>query len=116
MELLVCVINREEKLEEILAGFAELGVSGATVVNSEGMARLIAGELPVLSDLQSLLARSRPQNTTVFSVMESGAMVDRAIRVVEDALGDLSTPATGIVFTVPVARVAGLADRAGSDE
>lgn len=116
MELLVCVINREEKLEEILAGFAELGVSGATVINSEGMARLIKGELPVLSDLQSLLVRSRPQNTTVFSVMESGAMVERAIQIVRDAVGDLSSPATGIVFTVPVERVVGLADRARPQE
>jgi nitrogen regulatory protein PII len=40
MHLLVAVINAPEKLDQILAGFVELGVRGATVINSEGMGGL----------------------------------------------------------------------------
>lgn len=109
MELLVCVINREEKLDQILAGFVELGVTGATVISSEGMARLVKGGLPVLSNLQAVLAQSRPQNTTIFSVMETPELAARAIAMVEEKLGGLQDPGTGIVFTVPVNRVSGLA-------
>ena len=39
MHLLVAVLNAPEKLDSILAGFVELGVRGATVINSEGMGR-----------------------------------------------------------------------------
>ncbi|HUF49450.1 MAG TPA: hypothetical protein VMN60_01370 [Longimicrobiales bacterium] len=36
MQLLIAVINQEEKLDEILAGFLDLGITGATVIRSEG--------------------------------------------------------------------------------
>jgi len=41
--LLVCVVNRDEKLESILYGFLELGVTGATVLHSEGMSLVVGG-------------------------------------------------------------------------
>ena len=66
MELLVCVVNRDDKLEEILSGFLKLGVTGATVINSEGMGRVLSQEVPVFAGLQALMSRSRPQNTTIF--------------------------------------------------
>ena len=42
MHLLVAVVSQPEKLDEILSGFVELGVRGATVINSEGMGRVPA--------------------------------------------------------------------------
>jgi nitrogen regulatory protein P-II 1 len=115
MELLVCVVNREERLDQILAGFVELGVTGATVVSSEGMARLVKGDLPVMSNLQAILAKSRPQNTMIFSVIQTEELAARAIAMVEEKLGGLADPGTGIVFTVPVNRVIGLATAQGEE-
>ena len=37
MRLLVVVLNKTEYLEEVLEAFLELGVSGATLINSVGM-------------------------------------------------------------------------------
>jgi nitrogen regulatory protein P-II 1 len=42
MRLLVAVINDPEKLDETLSGFLELGITGATVLNSEGMGRVLS--------------------------------------------------------------------------
>lgn len=111
MELLVCIINREEHLNAVLSGFADLGVTGATVVSSEGMAHLIDGELPVLAGLQTVLAGGRPQNAMVFSLVESPALLDRAIRLVQEVTGGLDEPGTGVLFTLPVSRVVGLERR-----
>ena len=36
MELLIAVINDVDCVDEILAGFLEIGVKGATVIDSEG--------------------------------------------------------------------------------
>ena len=36
MQLLVAVVNEPDKLDEILSGFVELGITGATVIGSEG--------------------------------------------------------------------------------
>jgi len=111
MELLVCVINDEEKLDTIMAGFLELGVTGATIIRSEGMGRLVGERLPVLAGLQSLGSRSRPSNITVFSVIENDETVAAAVNLIEGTLGDLQHPGTGIVFTVPVNQVTGLAQQ-----
>lgn len=116
MQLLVAVINQEEKLDEIMAGFLELGITGATIINSEGMGRLLTQEVPIFAGLQTLLSRSRPQNQTIFSVIREDEKVDGALALLQEICGDLEDPATGIAFTVPVTRVVGLAPELGTDE
>ncbi len=116
MELLVCVVNREEKLEEILSGFLELGVTGATVIKSEGMGKVLSQEVPVFAGLQTLMSRSRPQNTTILSVIESPEVMNSAIKMVQDVCGDFGEPSTGIIFAVPLSRVVGLAPELDPDE
>jgi nitrogen regulatory protein PII len=115
MELLVCVINQEEKLDDILSGFLELGITGATVINSAGMGHVLTQDVPIFAGLQALVSRARPQNVTIFSVIDSKEKLEAAIALVQEICGDLSAPATGILFTVPVSRVVGLAPELGSE-
>lgn len=109
MELLVCVVNREKHLDRILSGFLELGIRGATVLNSEGMAHHVGDGLPVLADLQSVLERTRPYNATVFSVIDDPDLVTGAVALISEVCGGIESPGSGIVFTVSVSRVFGLA-------
>ena len=115
MQLLIAVINEEEKLDDILSGLVELGVTGATIVNSEGMGRVLTHDIPIFAGLASLASRSRPQNQTIFSVIREDDKVDRVIALLEEICGDFRDPATGIVFTVPVTRVVGLAPEIGDE-
>lgn len=107
MQLLIAVINQEEKLEEILSGFLEIGITGATLVGTEGMGRLLASEVPIFAGLQALAGRTRPRNQTLFSVMDD-AKVDGALALLQEVCGSFDNPATGIAVTVPVTRVLGL--------
>jgi nitrogen regulatory protein PII len=116
MQLLVAVINQEEKLDEILSGFLELGITGATIVNSEGMGRVLSHDIPIFAGLQTLIARSRPQNQTIFSVIKEDEKVEGAIALLQEICGDLNDPATGIVFTIPVLRAVGLAPELGEED
>ena len=113
MQLLVAVINEEEKLDEILSGFLELGVTGATLINSEGMGRFIAHDVPIFAGLADLAARSRPRNYTLFSVIREDEKVEGVIALLQKICGNLDDPATGIVFTLPVNRVVGLSPELG---
>jgi nitrogen regulatory protein PII len=108
MQLLVAVINHVEQVDDILAGFVELGITGATVVNSEGMGHVLSHDVPIFAGLRSLTTRSRPSNQTLFSVIED-EKVEEAIAMIQDVCGSLDSPGAGIVFTLPVARVVGLA-------
>jgi nitrogen regulatory protein PII len=109
MQLLIAVINQEEKLDEILTGFIDLGITGATVIRSEGMGRVLTHDVPIFAGLQKLLARARPENVTLFSVIRERDTVASAIRLLQQVCGDLNDPATGIAFTLPVDQVVGLA-------
>ncbi len=121
MHLLVCVIDHEDHLDAILSGFVELGVTGATLIKSEGMGRALE-DLPVFAGLQSLLAQSRPQNTTVLSVIKDPELLEAAVAHVRAVADDLAAPGTGIMFTIALDQVVGLArgldrdDRSGSVE
>ena len=112
MQLLIAVVNDPEKVDDILSGYLELGITGATVLQSEGMGRLLTHDIPIFAGLQTLVGGARPQNRTVFSVV-SDEVVDSALELLQDVCGDLASPATGIAFVVPVSRVVGLAPELG---
>ncbi|HVE80213.1 MAG TPA: P-II family nitrogen regulator [Gemmatimonadaceae bacterium] len=107
MQLLVAVINREECVESVLAGFVELGITGATVVDSRGMGRVLSREVPIFAGVRTLMERSRPANRTLFCVVDD-AKVDDAIAMIQEACGSMADPGAGIIFALPVARVVGL--------
>ena len=116
MQLLIAVINQDEKLDDILSGFIKLGITGATVIRSEGMGRVLTHEVPIFAGLQTLLARSRPENATVFSVIQDPEKVEAALKLLQQVCGNLNDPATGIAFTLPVDRVVGLAPELRDEE
>lgn len=112
--LLVAVINDPEKVDEILSGFVELGITGATVLQSEGMGSVLSHDIPIFAGLQTLISGSKPLNRMIFSVVPL-ERVDSVIALMQEIMGNLAAPATGIVFTLPVDRVVGLAPELGDE-
>ncbi|MGH7664527.1 MAG: P-II family nitrogen regulator [Gemmatimonadaceae bacterium] len=107
MQLLVAVINHEELVDDILAGFVEVGITGATIIASKGMGRVLSSDVPIFAGLRSLGARSRPGNQMLFCVADD-EKVEAAISLIQEICGDLELPGAGIVFTMPVSRVLGI--------
>ncbi|UCF20569.1 MAG: hypothetical protein JSU87_03915 [Gemmatimonadota bacterium] len=113
MQLLIAVINQPEALDDVLSGFLELGITGATILNSEGMAHVLTHDIPLFAGIQTLISRSRTQNYTIFSVIEENEKVEAAFALIQDVCGSLEEPGTGIVFTIPVSRATGIAPELG---
>ena len=107
MKLLVLFLNRVEKLEEVLEGYVEVGVTGATVVDSVGMGHILCEEVPIFAGLRFMFAGAKPHNKTIFSVIKD-EKEEEVIRILKKILGDLNQPGTGIVFTFTLDRVEGL--------
>jgi nitrogen regulatory protein P-II 1 len=107
MKLLVLFLNKVEKLEEVLEGYVEVGVTGATVVDSVGMGHILSEEVPIFAGLRFMFAGAKPHNKTVFSVIRD-EKEEEVIRVLQKILGDLNKSGTGIVFTFSLDRVEGL--------
>ena len=95
MQLLFFVLNRSEMLDDVLTSFADHDIHGATILDSKGMVHLLA-------------SHSERENSNLIIAAVKDDHVDNAVKAIEDVIGDLSKPDSGVVFTVPISYVKGL--------
>jgi nitrogen regulatory protein P-II 1 len=107
MKLLVLILNRVDKLEEVLEGFVEIGITGATIIDSIGMGHVLSEEVPIFLGLRFMFTGAKPHNKTIISVIKD-KKEKPAIKMLSKILGSLNQPGTGIVFTLPIESVKGM--------
>lgn len=114
MYALFLVINETDYLDEILARFVDVGVQGATIMDSQGMASALVSsrgrDYPLFGSLKALLEGARPYNKTIFTVLDSEELVERTVEAVKDVLGDVDHPSVGFMFSVPIGKIYQLND------
>ncbi|MGA2612007.1 MAG: P-II family nitrogen regulator [Spirochaetia bacterium] len=106
MKLLVIVLNATEMLEEVLEGLIETGISGATVVDSVGMGRIIE-DVPLFAGMRSLFRSAKPRNNIIFSVV-ADSQAREGMDVLEKILGCSHEKGKGIAFVLPIESVIGV--------
>ena len=109
MQIFVFVLNRTEHLEHLLQEFAKHHLSGATVLDSKGMARILHSEeeMPLFYGLRAIMEPERRSSKTIFMVLED-EKVEEARRIVNQVTGGLDHPDSGIMFAMPLTFVEGL--------
>lgn len=107
MHALFIILNETNYLDDILAEFLNIGVSGATILDSQGMAGAIAdkGDIPMFGLLKTFLDDSKPYNKTILTVLESQQMVETVVELVKDILGEDAKTGAGFMFSVPIGNV-----------
>ena len=109
-ELFICVINRPEAVEDVIAGMLEIGVRGCTVIDTKGMGKIISQDIPIFTGFKTLFAGARESNVTIFSVMDAN-LVDEAIKIIEDIYQSFAEPSSGIAFSLPISKVKGISKK-----
>lgn len=107
MKLVIIILNRIEYLEDILTAFLEIGVSGATVLNSVGMGRIISHNIPIFAGLQDAFAGSSPGNKTIITIVKE-EMIAIMADVIQDISGNFDEPDSGIMISLSLDQVWGL--------
>jgi nitrogen regulatory protein PII len=106
---LFIVLNEMEYLDDILAGFTSAGVSGATILDSQGMAKAILGgnnrHMPLFGSLKTLLGDSRPYSKTIFTVLNNESAADSVAEMVKGILCNTQCPGAGYMFSVPIGKI-----------
>jgi len=109
MYALFLVLNEVDYLDTILSKFVEVGVKGATILDSQGMARAIADyNIPIFSSFRALFDGARPYNKTIFTVIDNEELLQKIVSVVQEIAHDAKKPCFGFMFTVPVSKVISL--------
>ncbi len=110
MKLVIIFLNKVEYLEDLMSAFLEIGVSGATVLSSIGMGRIISYHIPIFAGLQDTFAGSSPANKTIVTVVP-GELVEKIAHIVQDVCGDFNKSGSGIMISLPVDKIYGLGER-----
>lgn len=108
MQILFLVLSQYEKLEKLLVELNNIGVKGATVINSTGMAQVLSHETDAfLGSLRAFLTPEREDNRTVIMVLEEDK-VESVKKVIHRVIGSLNKPGTGILFVTNAVYVEGI--------
>jgi len=70
VKLLVFVLNNEDFLEEVMEAYVEVGISGATLIDSEGMGRFLTYEIPLFAGFKEFMKGNKPYNKTIIAVVQ----------------------------------------------
>lgn len=110
MYLLALVLLEQEKLEPLLSAFREIGISGATIMDSFGVGpgSMNLSKNPFIARLQKLISEDKTLHLTLFSVIETEKQLQQAVEAVKKIVGDFSLPGKGLLFTMPLLLVEGL--------
>lgn len=109
MYALFVVLNEIDYLDDILSDFVENEISGATILDSQGMGSAIVNsnnkDIPLFSALKMLIGDSHPYSKTIFTVLENESMVEKAVEIVQEVVANINSTGVGFMFTVPIAKV-----------
>jgi len=110
MYVLFIVLNETQYLSEILVGLKNLGIRGATVINTLG-SRKLQNEIEEKSFLFKIVESMQgdtKSNRTIFSVIQKDEQIHEAMKAIEEILGgDMTVPNKGIMFVLPVTHFRG---------
>lgn len=112
-QMVIMVVHDPGKIDGVLRVWDESGVAGLTILDSSGVThgneqRGFRDDLPLFPSLRGLLRSEEETSRTLFSVIPDDFNLDGLIAATEELVGKLDDPYTGILFVVPVTRVAGL--------
>lgn len=123
MKLLVFVLNNIDKLDDFLIELSKRGLSGATIINSIGIAQSLyksksanTYQSVIINSLRALLeSNDHHENRTIFSVVDE-SQEKIFYKAVETVIGSLSKENSGIIFTIPIDSVMGLTSHKNMEE
>jgi hypothetical protein len=106
---LFIVLNELDYLDDILGGFVDIGLSGATVLDSQGMANIIVNSSKqhsfLYGHLKKFMQDSLPYNKTIFTVIEKEELLQEAVSVVQNIIGHAPRPGAGFMFSIPITKI-----------
>ena len=109
MQVVFVVLHKTELLQDLLTKLKKAGVSGGTIIDSQGMISYIqeSDESYILGSLRLFLEQARPDSKTMFFIIKD-EQVDLVFETIDKALGGLENHNTGIAFAMPITRVEGV--------
>lgn len=100
MKLLVFILTKAHKIDRLVQEFAKHNLTGATIINSSGVARKLLQSSDetlstIVGSLKRLLNPENVPNNTILMVVKD-EKVTEVIDVIESVVGSLEEPDNGL--------------------
>jgi hypothetical protein len=107
MWLLVYILNEDRYLTEVLEELLEIGVAGASILDSVGMLHFLSQEIPIFAGFRSILKGTKPYNKIILSVIRDKELLEEALATIDRTVGGIEKGKRGILFSLPVDHLIG---------
>ncbi len=106
MYMIMFVLDDIELEEDILAVWAERGINGATIIESSGLQRRLK-RIPMRYAYQGDVT-TEVGNLTFMVIVDNEQKVKTCLECVEEVVGDLNQPHTGVFSAWPLTTIKGI--------
>jgi len=107
MYMIMLVLDDPARLDKILEAWAQIGVTGATIIESTGMHRRTRKHIPMRYSFEDTSLQEKG-NYTLFVIVANEELVNQSLAAVESIVGNLDDPNTGVFSAWPLAVVKGV--------
>ncbi len=108
MQALFLVLHKVENLDDLLCALQDNGISGGTIIDSKGMLNTLkSNDSFIIESLRIFLEDPRESSKTLFFILDKKD-VEKARKVIDETLGGINNPNTGIMFGIDLTFVDGL--------
>jgi len=99
MWAMVYILNEDRYLNEVLESLLEIGIRGASILDTVGMLHFMSQEIPLFAGFRSLLKGSKPYNKMILSVIRDRKLLEDALDAVNRTVGGIEQGDRGILFS-----------------
>ena len=107
MYMIMFVLDDIQFDDEILNSWSEIGITGATIIESSGLHRHLKKFIPMRYAFDAGLSEETG-NLTFFAMVETENMVKACLEATEKIVGDLNKPNTGVFSAWPLSIIKGI--------
>ncbi len=105
LKLLMLVLQDEEQLNDIMELFVEMGIRGASVMESDGMGKILT-TVPLFASFINFLGGKEEYHRTLFTVVPENQL-HRLICAIEEITGDMDKRTGAMALAMDIAMIKG---------
>lgn len=113
MYMVMLVLDNPDHLDAVLDNWHDIGIRGATIVETTGLQRRLAKRqnVPIRYSYPVLAGQWMEGNLTLFAIVLDTIEARKCLDAVEKVTGSLDEPNTGVFAAWPLAEVKGVPGR-----
>ena len=108
IQALFIIIDDTEKLEQVLEVLLECEIRGATIMETQGMAKVLSAPYSHFFGLQDLATQEHQHNRAIFAISSIRKRSNRQWRKLSTMFNNFEEACTGMMFVLPVSKAVGL--------